>query len=576
MLKKFTISGRLLLGFSIMIMITILLGGVYFFRMGSFVYSLDTILTGDIPLVERTYTTRASLLNLRRYEYDYLLNFNSIPERSRARTLWADEEMIIGTRLDEIKMLMEKAGNTEAAASAEKIKKEIQAYSTVFQAMVESINEGKLKSSDEAREMLAPAVKDILATEQMSQVLNDNIISTVREKSKVMAESGKMILFVIIAAVVIATAIGILISVFISRSIRIPLQKVTARLTDIADGEGDLTAQIEHTAHDETGVLASGFNRFVSSVRSVVSDVAGASKKLSESSTGVADKAEALSENTREQAASAEEISSTVEEMSAGVDTISDNVERQYGQIDSLIKQIKTVSGGIRNMEQLIRDTVSLTEDISRDAASGGESVKSMTVSMSKITESSDKMSGIISIINDISDQINLLSLNAAIEAARAGEAGRGFAVVADEVSKLAEQTSSSLKDIDSLIRENSAEINTGMTNVHNANATISKIVQGVMTINTKMEDVFANMRGEIEASGIVDKEIEHLRTVSDEIRIATNEEKDAFNEIVKAISHINELSQANAEVSREFAEVSKDISCLASDLETHVGRFKA
>ena len=81
-----------------------------------------------------------------------------------------------------------------------------------------------------------------------------------------------------------------------------------------------------------------------------------------------------------------------------------------------------------------------------------------MNVSITNITESSQQVTDIISIIDDISDKINLLSLNAAIEAARAGEAGRGFAVVADEISKLADQTAASINDIDSLIRKNNNE----------------------------------------------------------------------------------------------------------------------
>jgi methyl-accepting chemotaxis protein len=576
MLKKFTISGRLLLGFGIMILITLILGGVSFFRMGTFVSSINVILSSDIPMIENSFTVRSNLLSMRKYEKDYILNISDIALRMKAKSYWGDEDMIISSRLDEIRAVMEKDGNAEEVAAVDKIKNDYAKYSKGFAEFDSAVNEGRVTTIAEANKMMAQLSDEMMVTERLAQALNDRILAHVRDKSTVMVASGKRMLFVIAAAVLIVTAVGILISFFISRSIRLPLNKVTARMSDIADGEGDLTAQIDHNAADETGVLASSFNRFVGSIRRVVSDVADASKRLSGSSAGVSTKAESLSENTRDQAASAEEISSTVVEMSAGVDSISENVGKQYDQIDTLIKQVRVVSGGIRNMEQLIRDTVGLTEEISRDAASGGDSVKSMTVSMSKITESSEKMSGIISIINDISDQINLLSLNAAIEAARAGEAGRGFAVVADEVSKLAEQTSSSLKDIDQLIRENSSEIVTGMANVNNANATISKIVQGVITINSKMEDVFSNMRGEIEASGIVDKEIERLRSVSDEIRIATNEEKDAFSEIVLAISHINDLSQANAEVSRELADMSREISDLAVSLESHVGRFKS
>jgi methyl-accepting chemotaxis protein len=103
---------------------------------------------------------------------------------------------------------------------------------------------------------------------------------------------------------------------------------------------------------------------------------------------------------------------------------------------------------------------------------------------MKKIGASSGEMTGIVEIINSISDQINLLSLNAAIEAARAGDAGRGFAVVADAISKLADQTATSIKDIDGLIRANTEEIERGISNARTTIETISGIIEGVESIN--------------------------------------------------------------------------------------------
>ena len=113
----------------------------------------------------------------------------------------------------------------------------------------------------------------------------------------------------------------------------------------------------------------------------------------------------------------------------------------------------------ILEMGQKTRDTSSLTESISDQARTGSKSLEDMNESITKISASSGEVKNIIGIINDISDKINLLSLNAAIEAARAGEAGRGFAVVADEISKLADQTAQSIKGISDLIRENDSEI---------------------------------------------------------------------------------------------------------------------
>ena len=105
-------------------------------------------------------------------------------------------------------------------------------------------------------------------------------------------------------------------------------------------------------------------------------------------------------------------------------------------------------------------------------------------------------MQNIVGIINDISDKINLLSLNAAIEAARAGDAGRGFAVVADEISKLADQTAHSIKEISDLIQENETEISRGTENVRASVEMISQIISGVNVISEFINSPSAHEKG--------------------------------------------------------------------------------
>ena len=128
----------------------------------------------------------------------------------------------------------------------------------------------------------------------------------------------------------------------------------------------------------------------------------------------------------------------------------------------------------------MIRETAEVSTQISLKAREGEQSMTGMNSAMTRIIQSSEEMTGIVKIINDISERINLLSLNAAIEAARAGDAGRGFAVVADEISKLADQTASSIKSIDTLIRTNESEIGKGNQNVGAAVEKINYIISDI------------------------------------------------------------------------------------------------
>ncbi|MGL4370232.1 MAG: methyl-accepting chemotaxis protein, partial [Spirochaetota bacterium] len=237
--------------------------------------------------------------------------------------------------------------------------------------------------------------------------------------------------------------------------------------------------------------------------------------------------------------------------------------------------QIGQLSANIMGMNAKLAETASISRQITVDAKSGEKSLSNMNESMSTITQSSHEMTGIVGMINDISDRINLLSLNAAIEAARAGESGRGFAVVADEISKLAEQTASSIKDISRFITSNNDEITSGIACVDSASATISSVITGVGRINEMLNALTDFMQVQLNANSAVNSAATVVQKRSEEIRIATEEQKIAFAEIVKSIALINDNTQANAAGAVELAAEADGFSSTADGLKKTVDYFK-
>jgi len=282
-----------------------------------------------------------------------------------------------------------------------------------------------------------------------------------------------------------------------------------------------------------------------------------------------------FSENTESQAAATEEVTASIEEITGGADNVANNATEQHKSLLALASTMDKLSRLIKKMGDEITGSLEIIEQTSSKAKSGEKSLNIMNESMTKISGSSQQMTGIIEIINDIPDRINLLSLNAAIEAARAGDSGRGFAVVADEISKLADQTASSIKEISDLIRTNESEISHGTENVSKAVQTINLIITDIATISGKISSLSESMKLQINENEIVNKSAEHVRIRSEDILNAMNEQKLAIAEIAKTIGNINELAQNNTSRIEEMAESSKSLVNMVQKQNMDIEEYK-
>ncbi len=305
----------------------------------------------------------------------------------------------------------------------------------------------------------------------------------------------------------------------------------------------------------------------LNSLIEVAGSLDGSSREMKSNSSN-------FSENMQSQAASMEEMTATVEEITSALENVNKNIDDQNASIESLITRMKKLCATARSIEDRISGTSDRINMISGKAKSGEENMEQMSRSILNISDTSNEMTGIINIINDISDRINLLSLNAAIEAARAGEAGRGFAVVADEVSKLAEQTTSSVKEISDMIQRSEEEISRGMANARNTVDTIGEIIAGINEINEMTGIIEKYLADHTRANDLVMEETERVKTRIGEVVISTREQKKATQEIVNSINNMNERTQANAAGAEKIFNDSESIAVMAGDLREKIKSF--
>lgn len=340
--------------------------------------------------------------------------------------------------------------------------------------------------------------------------------------------------------------------------------------------DGDLSHKVKIKGTDEIETMLSSYNEFAERIREIIEEVKASSQQLSSSATELSAAADSASKNSQSQAAATEEITATIEQISANLDNINAQTDQQLDKVNYIQSIIADLNGKLSEISDYMGKTTTLTSDITGITRTAEKSLSNMSSNMEKISNSSQEMKNIVSIINDISDKINLLALNAAIEAARAGDAGRGFAVVSDEISKLADQTAESIKGIDKLISDNEYEINIFSGSVEEIMRTINSILEGMVSVGGMSENVSKLMASGLETNNSISFEFLDIQQRAGMIQTATREQKSAMEEMVKTVADISSTSQDVASSSEEIAGSSEELSAMAENLQKRVSFFRS
>jgi len=341
--------------------------------------------------------------------------------------------------------------------------------------------------------------------------------------------------------------LGLLLIGYAARRITRPLQVLTRVMEDISLGEGDLTRRLQVQSRDEIGQLATAFNRFVERIHQSIREVSSAALGVNEGARRVLDASHSSLSNFDDQASRTNSVAAAINQLGAAAQEIAHNACGASQQASCARQQAE-------DGRQVVQRTIEVMNELSGKisaSCSNIEVLNDKTVNIGQILE----------VIKGISQQTNLLALNAAIEAARAGEAGRGFAVVADEVRSLAGRTQASALQIQQMIEELQVGARDSVT-------TMTESQQ-----HSEESVTIANLAGTRLSS--VTQRIGEIDNVNQSVAAATEEQTAVVEALNVDITRINTLNQQGVENLQATLRACTELEQQAARLNQLVGSFR-
>ncbi|MBF9003415.1 methyl-accepting chemotaxis protein [Vibrio nitrifigilis] len=356
----------------------------------------------------------------------------------------------------------------------------------------------------------------------------------------------KMLISQLTIGLIILVIIALITSWFVARQLR-GLTNITNALTDIAEGDGDLTRRLDVSSQDEVGILADKFNKFVNRLHHMVKEVHNVTVKLNAGANEAARSATQRSERVQRQQDEITMVATAVTEMASATAEIAGNAENTAKNSN---QSVELGAQGFQQMQQSKQSIDQLAKELTNAVSI-----------ISELEVNANEISTILSTIRGIAEQTNLLALNAAIEAARAGEQGRGFAVVADEVRVLSQRTHASTEEIQTKI------------------AGLQKVTSNAVAVMTESHNLVETSVNDVNQTGEslhqISEAIQLISDMATQIASAAEEQSLVTSDINTNTESVREVSDQLASDAHEAVEQAKELHGLANQLNNEISRFK-
>lgn len=560
---KFTVGRKLWMGFLSLLLFMIIIGGTGFWSVSKTNNDFNALMYNQVAKTI-VFEKIGSLQN-------------KLSENVRSYLLFEQESFLksrteIITELDRQSGLLDQMKwSTSERTLLDELKESHTSYIQITDLAISEFDAGQEERA------LNIALDASLFEAEIMEKINELIVSQTDQTYQVngdIQELIKWIRIVMIGLLVVALYVSISVAIMLGRSIAKPVKKMTAALTEIAEGNLMIEPVIIRNK-DEIGEMATAFNSMSKDLRGIISNA-------NESALQLAAQAEQLSASSEESLAASEMVAETTERNLMGSESqaeIVNETNRAIGEVVTGINRITDDNEAMllssEDVARLVKEGATLMEDVNGQMTVISSAIGQSAGIMSGMANYSEEIRKVTSLITDIAEQTNLLALNAAIEAARAGEHGKGFAVVAEEVRHLAEQSKRSAGEIGNMIDTMIGSVAQAVASTEDG----SQRVEEGLVVTERTHEVFSRIEraaGDVsEKVTTVSSAIEQIRTMTDAVSAGATKVQELAAESSEAAQSTSAATEQQLAANQEISSSAQLLAELSEKLQSDMGRFK-
>lgn len=412
-------------------------------------------------------------------------------------------------------------------------------------------NSGSTRQNMEMLDLSSSNAEEALG--ELEELVDSMMTASIAASDNIQQSAQLLLIITVVVGFIAALTIGISLSLRISR----PLSNVADLAQKLADGDFSVEQQ-RIKRKDEVGAMSRAFAEMITALKykasvigqisdgDLTADVELASENDSLGQT-LAEMSESLNDLLSQVAIAVQQVTSGSTQVSQAGQALSQGAAEQASSLEEITSSLTEVNGQSRQNAENATEASVLAKKAVEDAEGGNEKMKDLLSAIERINASSDEISKVVKVIDDIAFQINLLALNANVEAARAGKYGKGFAVVADEVRNLAIRSAEAVKETTGMVEETTAAIADGTA----AAETTAQQLVDIVTGSTKVAEYLGD------------------------IALASKEQAQGIDQTNSGLEQIDQVTQANTASAEESASAAEELAAQAQQLAGMISRFQ-